>query len=100
MSFAHSSRVRIRATIGSAAVPGALQSSAHSINKSGNIVYTWFDYYGVEHGAILEGGSYYIFDFPESPSTRADGLTDSNLIVGRYLQTGSTTLFDGFKGTN
>jgi probable HAF family extracellular repeat protein len=82
-------------------VPGALQSVAHSINSSGNIVYSWYDYYGNGHGAILENGSYYVFDDPNGAgSTRADGLNDNNLIVGRYLQTGSTVLYDGYKATN
>jgi probable HAF family extracellular repeat protein len=81
-------------------VPGATQSLIHSINKSGNVVYTWYDFYGVDHGALLVSGSYYIFDDASGTSTRADGINDSNLIVGRFLQTGSTTLYDGYKATN
>jgi hypothetical protein len=81
-------------------VPGALQTTVHSINKTGNLVFTWFDYYGGEHGAILENGSYYVFDSPTGSSVRGDGINDSNLIVGRFLQPGSTTLYDGYKATN
>jgi hypothetical protein len=82
-------------------VPGALQTLPHSINASGNVVFTWFDYYGNEHAAILESGAYYIYDDPNGAgSTRADGLNDNNLIVGRYLQAGSTVLYDGYKATN
>jgi hypothetical protein len=73
-------------------------TDAHSINKSGNIVFSWFDYYGNDHAATLNGGSYYIFDDSSGTSARADGINDSNLMVGRFLQPGSTTNFDGFKG--
>jgi hypothetical protein len=81
-------------------VPGALQTYAHSINSSGNIVFSWYDYYGNGHGAILESGAYYIFDNPTGTNTHADGLNDDNLIVGRFLQPGSTVLYDGYKATN
>jgi probable HAF family extracellular repeat protein len=79
-------------------VPGAFGSDAHAINTSGNIVFTWQDYYGNEHGAILKDGAFYIFDDPNGTDTRADGINDGNTVVGRFLQSGSSTNFDGFKG--
>jgi hypothetical protein len=80
-------------------VPGAFTTSAHSINKSGNVVFGWYDLYTVEHAALLSGGSYYIFDDAAGSQARADGINDTNLIVGRMLQPGSTTNYYGFKGT-
>jgi hypothetical protein len=79
-------------------VPGALNSNAHSINTSGNVVFSWQDYYGNMHGAVLIAGKFYIFDDPNGTSTRADGINDTNTVVGRFLQSGSSTNFDGFKG--
>ena len=81
-------------------VPGALDTFPHAINKAGAIVFSWSDYYGNYHGALLNAGSYYIFDDPNGTGTRADGINDGNLMVGRFLQAGSTTLYDGFKGIN
>jgi len=77
-------------------VPGALNTFGHSINSSGNIVYSWLDYYGNYHAAILKSGSFYLFDDPAGTSARADGLNDSNLMVGRFLLNGQ---YAGFKGT-
>jgi hypothetical protein len=31
-------------------VPGAFLTSAHSIDMAGDVVYTWSDLYGVQHG--------------------------------------------------
>jgi probable HAF family extracellular repeat protein len=81
-------------------IPGAYQSLAHSINKNGEVAMGWFDVYGNEHSALYTGSAYYVFDEPGSSSTRADGINDGGLIVGRFLQPGSTTLFDGFKAMN
>ena len=80
-------------------VPGALDTFAHAINTSGDIALAWYDYYANIHGAVLMNGSYYIFDDPNGTQTHGDGINDSGLIVGRYLPTGSTTNYDGFKGT-
>jgi hypothetical protein len=78
-------------------LPGAAFMSAHSINKSGAVVYSWFDLSGGYHGGLFSGGSYYLLDDPGGNGTRADGINDSGIIVGRYNPTGSTD-FDGFKG--
>ncbi|HLW87756.1 MAG TPA: hypothetical protein VKR57_04645 [Terriglobales bacterium] len=79
-------------------VPGALSSDAHDINTSGNVVFGWFDFYGNEHAALLKNGSYYIFDDAAGTGTRADGINDGNLMVGRFLLT-SNGQFAGFQGT-
>jgi len=80
------------------AIPGALDNFAHTINKSGNIIMGWYDFYGNEHGAFLENGTYYIFDDPNGTSVRGDGLNDGNLMVGRFLLN-SNGQFAGFEGT-
>jgi len=79
-------------------VPGALETSAHAINASGNVVFVWVDYYGNDHGALLNVGSYYVFDDAPGSQLRADGINDTNLIVGRFNPPG-TTFFNSFKGT-
>jgi len=48
----------------------------------------------------MQGGVYYVFDAPGSDSARADGINDTNVIVGRYPQTASPALFEGFRATN
>ena len=77
---------------------GAYDFAVHSINSSGDVVYTWIDSNGMDHGGLLSGGVYYLLDDPGGTGTRADGITDAGLIVGRYNPTGSTN-YDGFKGT-
>jgi hypothetical protein len=67
------------------------------INKTGNVVYSWQDFYGNFHGAILSAGSYYIFDAPNGNNTRNDGLNDSNIFVGRFNPNGNQN-YDGFTG--
>ena len=79
-------------------IPGALHNFAHTINKSGNIIMGWYDFYGNEHGAFLKNGTYYIFDDPNGTSVRGDGLNDGNLMVGRFLLN-SNGQFAGFQGT-
>jgi len=81
-------------------VPGALYTYPHSINKSGAIVFAWTDYYGNSHAALSSGGSYYIFDDPNGSEIHGDGINDAGLMAGRFLQAGSTTSYDGFKGMN
>jgi hypothetical protein len=81
-------------------VPGATDTFAHSINKSGDIVFSWLDINANYHAAVLIGGSYYIFDDATGSEIRADGINDAGLMVGRFLQAGSTTNYDGFKGMN
>jgi hypothetical protein len=80
-------------------VPGAYETFIHSINKSGAIAYTWYDLYFNYHAAFSSGGNYYIFDDPSGTAAHADGINDGGLIVGRFLQGGSTTDYDGFKAT-
>lgn len=78
-------------------LPGAEFVYVHSINKAGDVVYSWVGPDATFHGGLLSGGSYYLLDDPSGTGTRTDGINDSNLIVGRYLPTGSAN-FEGLKG--
>jgi len=70
-------------------VPGATQSVAHTINDAGDIVYTIFDSSGNRHGVLYYNKTYTQFDATNGTnSTRADGLNNKLLIVGRYGSTG------------
>jgi len=81
-------------------LPGVTFNMAvHSINNVGDVVYSWQDGNGNEHGGLLSGGFYYLLDVPGGSNTRADGINDSGLITGRYNPAGSTTNYDGFKGS-
>jgi len=60
----------------------------HTPNTAGDIVGTYFDSSQIAHGFLLSGGKYYNFNDPKAPSggpgTRGDGLSDNEIIVGRY----------------
>jgi hypothetical protein len=80
-------------------VPGALSSDAHQINKSGNVVFSWSDFYGNYHGALLKDGAYYLLDdYANGTGLRADGINDSNVVVGRVVLN-STNQYSGFQLT-
>lgn len=75
---------------------GPVGTAIHQINNLGDIIATYFDASGNRHGVLFHTGKYYSFDDPKGVgSTRADGLNDKLLIVGRY---GSTTSV-GFEAT-
>jgi hypothetical protein len=64
---------------------GSTGTAIHEINNHGDIVATYFDSSGNRHGVLYHGGQYYSFDDPSGVgSTRADGLNDNLVIVGRY----------------
>lgn len=61
-------------------------------------MYSWDDVYGNEHGALKEGNSYFIFDYPNGSNTGSEGINDSNLLVGHYTPAGKTVP-QPYKGT-
>jgi hypothetical protein len=64
---------------------GSTGTAIHEINNNGDIVATYFDSSGNRHGVLFHGGVYYSFDDPNGVgSTRADGLNDMLVMVGRY----------------
>jgi hypothetical protein len=78
-------------------LPGALSMTAHAINDAGAVVYSWIGPDLADHGGLFMGGAFYLLDVPNGSSTRADGLNNSGLIVGRYLLPDDIN-FAGFKG--
>jgi len=64
---------------------GSTGTAIHQINNNGDIVATYFDSSGNRHGVLYKGGTYYSYDDPNGVgSTRADGLNDMDVMVGRY----------------
>jgi len=56
----------------------------HKINNKGAVDGTYYDSAGATHGWVYTGGKYYSLDDPEGTDTRADGLTDTLVVVGRW----------------
>jgi uncharacterized membrane protein len=68
-------------------VKSATTSIIHGINNKGDLVYTFADSAGAQHGALLHAGKFYTLDHPHADGvsgTRADGINDTLVIVGRY----------------
>ena len=64
---------------------GSIGTAIHQINNNGDIVATYFDSSSNRHGVLYHASNYYSFDDPNGVgSTRADGLNDSLMMVGRY----------------
>jgi probable HAF family extracellular repeat protein len=64
---------------------GSTGTAIHQINNNGDIVATVFDSSGNRHGVLYHAGTYYTYDDPNGVgSTRADGLNDMLVMVGRY----------------
>jgi len=73
------------------------QTIVHTPNNKGDIDGTVFDTTGA-HGFLLHKGVYTLFDDTKaSNSTRADGLADNLLIVGRYTPSSGGNF--GFEAT-
>ena len=79
-------------------VTGATQSIVHTLNNKGDIVYTYDTSDGLRHGGLRHGGKFYAVDDPKATGangTRADGVNDTLIIVGRYSPADGTN--HGFK---
>jgi hypothetical protein len=64
---------------------GTTGTAIHSINNKGDIDATVFDTAGLRHGILLHKGKMYSFDDPAGVgATRADGINDKLVMVGRY----------------
>ena len=79
-------------------VPDAVASFANDLDSAGDVVYEWLDSSHVAHGALLQGGKYYKFDYPKATFTYGGGINDKSSIVGWY-QTSNTGAVSGYKAT-
>jgi len=68
------------------AVPGAPQDSTYpdAINDKGQIVGTFADTSGVQHGFVKDGETYTTIDVPGANNTLAWGINNSGTIVGPW----------------
>jgi hypothetical protein len=77
---------------------GGLGTIVHTPNNKGDIDGTYYDSAGNERGWLLHAGKYYDVSDPSGPNiTRADGLNDTLVIVGRYSPSSGGSV--GFKAT-
>lgn len=70
--------------------PGAILTNAQGINSQGDVVGTYNDAAGQQHGFLRSGGRYRTIDFPNARATFARGINESGDIVGTYQRQGET----------
>jgi uncharacterized membrane protein len=71
-------------------VPGATLTNAQGINHQGDIVGTFIDAPGQQHGFLRTGSQYRTIDFPGARVSFARGINDAGDIVGTYQRQGET----------
>jgi hypothetical protein len=79
-------------------VPGAVVSFASDLDSAGDVVYEWVDSSHAAHGALLQAGKYYKFNYPKAVFTYGGGINDKSTIVGWY-QISNTGPVSGYKAT-
>lgn len=67
--------------------PGAISSTASTVNPSGAVVGSYTDSGGVIHGYLLKNGTYTTIDFPGATLTFAGGNNPEGEVVGEYNDT-------------
>jgi probable HAF family extracellular repeat protein len=83
-------------------VPGAAGTVTHGVNNQGDINFTIFDSSSNRHGVLYQAatGVFTQFDDPKGANTtRADGINDTDVMVGRYSPASGTPANAGFKCT-
>jgi probable HAF family extracellular repeat protein len=71
-------------------VPSAVLTNAQGINHQGDIVGTYTDSGGRQHGFLRSGGQFRTIDVPGANVTVARGINDAGDIVGTYQRPGET----------
>ena len=71
-------------------VPGTQETVATGINKTGQIVGTYYDSDGTGHGFLWSGGVYTTIDVPGAIWTEVSGINEAGQIVG-FFWNGSGT---------
>jgi probable HAF family extracellular repeat protein len=82
--------------------PGALEQSAEGVNDKGQIVGTYVDTSGDQHGYELSGGVFAVIDVPfaGATATGAEGINNAREIVGGWQDSsGNTHGFTFSRGT-
>lgn len=82
--------------------PGFTNNAIHGINNNGDLDYTVFDASQNRHGMLYQAatGVFTQFDDPKGANTtRADGINDTDVMVGRYSPASGTPPNAGFKCT-
>jgi probable HAF family extracellular repeat protein len=70
--------------------PGAISTSAQGINHQGDVVGTFTDTAGQQHGFLRSGGAYRTIDVPNGHASFGRGINDSGDIVGTYQRPGES----------
>jgi hypothetical protein len=71
--------------------PGAVSSTASTVNPSGAVVGAYVDSGGVTHGYLLYHGTFTTIDFPGGIFTFAGGNNPEGDVVGAYTDTSNVT---------
>jgi hypothetical protein len=71
--------------------PGAVSSTASTVNPSGAVVGAYTDRGGVTHGYLLYHGTFTTIDFPGAIFTFAGGNNPEGDIIGAYTDTAKVT---------
>jgi probable HAF family extracellular repeat protein len=90
--------------------PGATGTAPQGINNSGQVVGSWTDASGLEHGFLWQSGSFGSFDFPKNQTfgqadvtnTIASDINNLGQVAGRYTTAWGTYgfLYDGVTFTS
>jgi hypothetical protein len=67
--------------------PGAISSTASTVNPAGAVVGAYTDNAGIGHGYLLDHGTFTTIDFPGAASTFGGGGNAEGDIVGEYNDT-------------
>src|SRR5215216_1409639 len=87
VTTAHGAGTRVFTTVD---VPGAVTTNVQGVNTQGDIVGTYVDAAGTQHGFLRSGDRYLTIDFPAARLTFARGINDAGDIVGTYQRPGET----------
>ena len=64
--------------------PGATQTLAFGMNTAGDVVGSYIDAAGMEHGFVLRDGAFTSFDYPGAVWTEGWGINSQGEIAGQY----------------
>jgi len=76
--------------------PGAVASTASTVNPAGAVVGAYTDASGVTHGYLLYHGTFATIDFPGSLFTFAGGNNPEGDVIGAYSFTKNATVLHSF----